>query len=71
MHWRGAPPPWGGGPAPWGWGPPPRPIINWVAPPPWAPPPPPFDYWGQQVFPVFDPGYNAWGFWFFGIWIAL
>lgn len=60
--------PWAG---PVGLGPPPRPNIIWVAPPPWAPPPPPFDYWGYTVYPVWDPGFMAWGFWFFGIWIAL
>jgi len=34
-------------------------------------PPPPFDYFGQQVYPAFDPGFQQWGFWFFGIWIPL
>ncbi|MCG7607012.1 MULTISPECIES: hypothetical protein [Mycobacterium] len=52
----------------------------------WGPPPPelawrgmdqgrfdhqPFNYNGSWVTPIFDPGYNAWGFWFFGIWIPL
>jgi hypothetical protein len=52
----------------------------------WGPPPPglawrgmdqgrfdhqPFSYNGSWVTPIFDPGYNAWGFWFFGIWIPL
>ena len=31
----------------------------------------PFNYNGSWVTPIFDPGYNAWGFWFFGIWIPL
>jgi hypothetical protein len=31
----------------------------------------PFNYNGNWVTPVFDPGYNAWGFWLFGIWIPL
>ena len=26
---------------------------------------------GYTVYPVWDPGFMAWGFWFFGIWIAL
>src|SRR5271165_949332 len=69
--WRGRPPPWGQGPPPWGFGPPPPPPWQGPPPPPWAPPPPPFDYYGQQVNPVFDPGFQQWGFWFFGIWIPL
>lgn len=31
----------------------------------------PFDYNGQQVNPIFDPGHNAWGFWLGPIWIPL
>jgi hypothetical protein len=40
-------------------------------PDPWGPPPAPINYWGFQEQPVWDPGYNQWGFWFFGIWIPL
>ena len=64
----------GDGPAPWGFGPPPPPPRPWgfgPPPPPWAPPPPPFEYWGQTVTPVFDADFGQWGFWFFGIWVAL
>jgi hypothetical protein len=69
--WRGHQPPWGEGPAPWGWGPPPPPPWQGPIPPPWASPPSPFQYFGQWVNPVFDPGFQQWGFWFFGIWIPL
>ena len=31
----------------------------------------PFQYDGQWVNPVFDPGYRAWGFWLGPIWIPL
>lgn len=31
----------------------------------------PFNYGGNWVNPVFDPGYRAWGFWLFGAWIPL
>jgi hypothetical protein len=31
----------------------------------------PFQYEGQWVNPVFDPGYRAWGFWLGPIWIPL
>jgi hypothetical protein len=52
----------------------------------WGPPPPdlgwrgidqgrfdhqPFNYDGNWVTPIFDPGFSQWGFWFFGIWIPL
>ncbi|MDT5095908.1 MAG: hypothetical protein QOH60_5271 [Mycobacterium sp.] len=68
--WRGGAPPWGIGPAPWGWGPPPPP--DWYGPlPPYGPVPAPFDYWGLTVIPVWDPGFQQWGFWEFGIWIPL
>src|SRR5262249_14793188 len=69
--WRGAEPPWGDGPAPWGWGPPPAPAYFGSLPPSDGPAPAPFNYWGQTVTPVWDPGFNQWGFWFFGIWIPL
>ena len=50
----------------------------------WGPPPPdqawrgidqgrfdhqPFNYNGSWVTPIFNPDFNNWGFWFFGIWI--
>ncbi|MBI3213344.1 MAG: chitin-binding protein [Mycobacterium sp.] len=69
-RWHGQAPPWGQGPAPWGAGGPPPPAHG-PLPPPWGPPPAPFDYFGQRVTPVFDPGFNNWGFWFFGLWIPL
>ncbi len=31
----------------------------------------PFNYLGHWVNPVFEPGYNNWGFWLFGAWIPL
>ena len=31
----------------------------------------PINYWGYQETPVWDPGFNQWGFWFFGVWIPL
>lgn len=31
----------------------------------------PFDYNGQWVNPIFDRGFNAWGFWLGPIWIPL
>jgi hypothetical protein len=54
--------------------------------PGWGPPPPdqawrglvqgrfdhqPFNYNGSWVTPIFNPDFNNWGFWFFGIWIPL
>jgi hypothetical protein len=63
--------PWGDGLPPWGRGAPPPPRWNGPLPPAWGPPPPPIDYFGYQEQPVWDPGYNQWGFWFFGIWIPL
>ncbi|SKU42804.1 Uncharacterised protein [Mycobacteroides abscessus subsp. abscessus] len=35
------------------------------------PPPAPFDYWGQRVTPMRNPGANQCGFSFWGIWIPL
>jgi hypothetical protein len=31
----------------------------------------PFNYMGRWVTPVFNPDFNSWGFWLFGIWIPL
>jgi hypothetical protein len=31
----------------------------------------PFNWQGQRVEPYWDQGRNAWGFWFFGLWIPL
>ena len=39
--------------------------------PPDAPAPPPFQYQGQSVKPVLDPGLQQWGFPFHGKWIPL
>ena len=63
--------PWGDGPAPWGWGAPPPPPWDGPLPEAWGPPPPPINYWGFNEQPVWDQGYNQWGFYFFGIWIPL
>ena len=30
-----------------------------------------FDYWGFRVFPFWHPGFHAWGFWLFGIFIPV
>ena len=77
--WRGDPQrgyfhgaPWGDGAGPWGWGAPPRPAWDRPLPPPggrWAYGP--INYWGYNETPVWDPGFNQWGFWFFGVWIPL
>ncbi len=67
--WHNAP--WADGPAPWGWGAPPPPAWDGPLPDPFGPPPPPINYWGYNEQPVWDPGQNQWGFWFFGIWIPL
>jgi hypothetical protein len=63
--------PWGKDLPPWGWGAPPPPPWDGPLPDPFGPPPPPINYWGFQEQPVWDPGYNQWGFYFFGIWIPL
>src|SRR3954462_238829 len=63
--------PWGNDLPPWGWGAPPAPPWDGPLPDPWGPPPAPINYWGFQEQPVWDQGYNQWGFWFFGIWIPL
>lgn len=31
----------------------------------------PFNYNGSWVSPIFNPDFDNWGFWFFGIWIPL
>jgi hypothetical protein len=31
----------------------------------------PFNYNGSRVTPIYNPDFNNWGFWFFGIWIPL
>lgn len=49
---------------PWGWGPPPA--VHWRGhPPQWI------DYWGYRVYPVWHPGFHAFGFWLFGIFIPV
>jgi hypothetical protein len=54
---------------PWGfWGQPPA--YQWAGAPPWVDPHP-FNYWGYNATPVWDPGYNQWGFWLFGTWIPI
>jgi len=63
--------PWGGDLPPWGWGAPPPPPWDGPLPEAWGPPPPPINYWGFNEQPVWDPGYNQWGFYFFGVWIPL
>jgi hypothetical protein len=69
-YFNGAP--WGNGPAPWGFGAPPRPAWGGPLPPPgarWAGGP--INYWGYRETPVWNPGFNQWGFDFFGVWIPL
>ena len=64
--------PWGEGPAPWGYGEPPRPAWDRPLPPPggyWNNGP--INYWGYEETPVWNPGFNQWGFDFFGVWIPL
>ena len=63
--------PWGNDLPPWGWGAPPPPPWDGPLPDPFGPPPPPINYWGFQEQPIWDQGYNQWGFYFFGIWIPL
>src|SRR6267154_2049807 len=63
--------PWGNQLPPWGWGAPPPPPWDGPLPEAWGPPPPPINYWGFNEQPVWDQGYNQWGFYFFGIWIPL
>jgi hypothetical protein len=29
------------------------------------------NYFGYNEQPIWDPGYNAWGFYFFGVWVPL
>jgi len=63
-----------GGPSPWhhnpGWGPPP-PDQAWRGIDDGRRDHQPFNYNGNWVTPVFNPDFNNWGFWFFGIWIPL
>jgi hypothetical protein len=69
-YFHGAP--WGDGPAPWGAGPPPRPDWGRPLPAPggqWVGGP--INYWGYQENPLWNPQFNQWGFWFFGVWIPL
>jgi hypothetical protein len=49
---------------PWGWGPPPP--VHWRGHVPHD-----VDYWGFRVFPFWHPGFHAWGFWLFGIFIPV
>ncbi|MCW2651711.1 MAG: hypothetical protein JWR32_2687 [Mycobacterium sp.] len=69
---------WDGPTPPGGWDGPP-PVGGWNRS--WDGPPrdidqgrfdhQPFDYDDYYAKPVYDPGFNQWGFWFFGIWIPL
>jgi len=64
--------PWGDGAAPWGRGEPPRPAWDRPLPPPggqWGYGP--INYYGYQETPMWNPGFNQWGFNFFGVWIPL
>ena len=47
-----------------GWGPPPA--YQWA-----DGPPRPFNYYGYDVNPVWDQGFNQWGIWLFGLWIPI
>ncbi len=56
--------------APWGPGEPPPPARHGQVPPPggrWTGGP--INYWGYQETPMRNPGFNQWGFSFFGVWI--
>jgi hypothetical protein len=63
-----------GGPSPWdhnpAWGPPP-PDLGWRGIDEGRFDHQPFNYNGAWVTPIFNPDFNNWGFWFFGIWIPL
>jgi hypothetical protein len=69
-RWHNAP--WGDGAPPWGWGAPPP--VAWGGP---LPPPGgfwnggPINYWGYNETPIWDPGFNQWGFYLGGNWIPL
>lgn len=84
-HPGGPPGGWDRGPGGRG-GPGDRGPSPWDHNPGWGPPPPdqawrgvdqgrfdhqPFNYNGSWVTPIFNPDFNNWGFWFFGIWIPL
>jgi hypothetical protein len=62
------------GPSPWDhnarWGPPP-PDLGWRGIDQGRFDHQPFNYNGSWVTPIFNPDFNNWGFWFFGIWIPL
>lgn len=70
-QWHNAP--WGEGAPPWGWGRPPHPDWDDTRLPPpgavWNAGP--INYWGYQETPVWDPGFNQWGFWLFGVWVPV
>jgi hypothetical protein len=70
--WRGGPgPEWRGGDDR-GWRPgPPPPDLGWRGIDQGRWDHQPFNYGGNWVNPVFDPGYQTWGFWLFGTWIPL
>ena len=61
-------PPWGppGGPPP-----PPPPDLGWRGIDQGRFDHQPFNYNGSWVTPVYNPDFNNWGFWFFGVWIPL
>jgi len=62
------------GPSPWDhnahWGPPP-PDLSWRGIDQGRFDHQPFNYNGNWVTPIFNPDFNNWGFWFFGIWIPI
>jgi len=31
----------------------------------------PVNYWGYNMMPIWNPMFNQWGFWLFGVWIPL
>ena len=68
------PPPARGGPSPSDhnpvWGPPPR-DQAWRGIDDGRRDHQPFNYNGSWVTPIYNPDFNNWGFWFFGIWIPL
>jgi hypothetical protein len=69
-YFHGAP--WGEGAAPWGYGAPPRPVWGGPIPGPGGPwVGGPINYYGYNETPYWNPGFNQFGFDFFGVWIPL
>lgn len=63
--------PGGSGGGPWDAPPPPPPNLAWRGIDQGRFDHQPFNYNGHWVTPFFNPQFNNWGFWLFGIWIPL